>query len=252
MSQSFRNLLFLLGVGSSLFAQEENKAPENEVTAKDLVAHWLQTKRLIAHEAAEWKGEREHINQLLDLYNKELTLLNEELSKSGNNAGLIDEEAEALKKSVKASETARRETIAYLAKIKPRMLDLVARFPNPLQDQLDPEFAALKETEITNATSGDTLRAMLKILQDASRFNRSFAFEEQEISLNNSSYRAKVMYFGLSRAYFQAGNIAGEMLPGEKEWSITERKELLPALKKAFAIQVKESPSAFFKLPLKK
>ena len=83
-------------------------------------------------------------------------------------------------------------------------------------------------------------------------FLKLHGFDEQEISLKDSSYRAKVMYFGLSRAYFMAGDLAGEMLPGEKQWRINERSELLPELKKAFAIQAKEMPSTFFNVPLKK
>ncbi len=234
-------------VGNVLQGQEKEV-----VTTKNLVTHWLQTERLLAHEATDWKGEQEHINQLLELYDKELKLLKEELSKTGQNAGLIDEEAEALKKSIAASEVSRLRTIEFLAKIKPRIFALAARFPAPLQAQLDVEIATLGETKVSNKTSSATLRAMLKILQDASRFNRSFTFDEQEISLKDSSYRAKVMYLGLSRAYFLAGDLAGEMLPGEKQWRINERSELLPELKKAFAIQAKEMPSTFFNVPLKK
>ena len=234
-------------VGNVLQGQEKEV-----VTAKNLVTHWLQTERLLAHEATDWKGEQEHTNQLLELYDKELKLLKEELSKTGQNAGLIDEEAEALKKSIAASEVSRRRTIEFLTKIKPRIVALAARFPAPLLAQLDVEIATLRETEVSNETSSATLRAMLKILQDASRFNRSFTFDEQEISLKDSSYRAKVMYFGLSRAYFLAGDLAGEMLPGKQQWRINERSELLPELKKAFAIQAKEMPSTFFNVPLKK
>ena len=86
-------------VGNALQGQEKEV-----VTAKNLVTHWLQTERLLAHEATDWKREQEHTNQLLELYDKELKLLKEELSKSGQNAGLIDEEAETLKKSIAASE----------------------------------------------------------------------------------------------------------------------------------------------------
>ena len=242
-------LIFWFCIGNVLQGQEGEK---KVVTAKNLVTHWLQTERLLAHEAIDWQDEQKHTNQLLELYDKELTLLNEELSKTGQNAGLIDEEAETLKNSIAASEASRRRTIEFLAKIKPRIVALAARFPAPLQAQLDTEIATLGETKVSNKTSSAILRAILKILQDASRFNRSFSFDEQEISLKDSSYRAKVMYFGLSRAYFLAGDLAGEMLPGEKQWSVNERSELLPGLKKAFAIQAKEMPSTFFNMPLKK
>jgi len=226
-------------------------AQENDVTDQDLVSQWLQTERLISKESLDWREEKAHISQLLDLYEKELTLLNEELSKAGKNASLVDEEAEALKENLKQSEDARRKAIASLSAIKPRVQKLLARFPEPLQMQLLDEEFILSE-KVTNANSGEIFRAIIKILQEASRFHRSFTFEEQEILLNDETYRAKVMYLGLNRGFFLAGEKAGTTSSSADGWTFTERNELAGELRKAFAIQTKETPSAFFELPLKK
>lgn len=231
-------------------AQEAEDKPV-PVPTKDLVDQWLKTERLLSQEAQDWKDEQEHTSQLLELYRKELTLLDEELAKAGKNAGVVDEEAEELKAKLASSEAARRKAIAFLVKLKPRITKLVERFPAPLQDTIEEETFLLKNP-ITNKNSAEALRAIIKILQEGSRFNRAYTFDEQEIKLGETSYSAKIMYFGLSRAYFLAGEKAGIALPGETGWTFEERNELADELTKAFAIQAKESPSGFFNVPLKK
>ena len=233
------------------FASTPLLAENTEVTDQDLVSQWLKTERLITQEATDWQAEQEHTSQLLKIYQEELALLNEELAKAGNNASLIDEEAEELKEKITSSEAARRNTISYLIKVKPRVQQLFQQFPRPLQDQLQDESLALDE-DVTNRNSGEIFRSIINILQEAARFNRSFTFEEQEIKLSGKDYRAKVIYFGLSQAFFLAGDKAGISKPAPGGWSFTERAELAPELKKAFAIQAKEVPSAYFSIPLKK
>ncbi|MGB0326705.1 MAG: DUF3450 family protein [Akkermansiaceae bacterium] len=243
-------LAVLLSLILCTSAQEPDKEPPAIPTTK-LVEQWLGTERLLSKEAGDWLAEKDHTNQLLELYRKELALLDKELAAAGKNAGLVDEEAETLKAKVQASETARRQAIAFLTKIKPRVTKLVGRFPVPLQDTVEQEAFSLK-SEVTNENAAEILRSLIKILQDAARFNRSFTFDEEEITLNGESYAAKMMYFGLSRAYFLAGEKAGLAIPGEDGWTFQERNELAGELTRAFAIQAKETQSGFFTVPLKK
>lgn len=240
----------LAGVTLSVAAQEE-PTPPPAVATTALVEKWLETERLLSREAKDWQAEKEHTGQLLDLYRKELTLLDEELAAAGKNAGLVDEEAETLKAKIAASETARREAITFLTKIKPRVVALSGKFPRPLQEALEEEAFSLK-SDVTNDNAAEILRSIIKILQEGARFNRTFTFGEEEITLNGQTYSARMMYFGLSRAYFLAGKKAGLATPGETGWQFEERNELAPELTRAFAIHAKESPSGLFTVPLKK
>ena len=243
-------LAALVGLTWSSSGQEPSEA-EPPVPTTDLVAQWLQTERLLSQEAEDWKAEQEHTNQLLELYRKELTLLDQELAAAGKNAGLIDKEAETLKEKIAASETARRKAITFLNVLKPRLLVLAQKFPAPLKDSIEEQTLGLKN-EVTNKNAAEALRSVVKILQEASRFNRTFTFNEELIELGGETYTAKVMYFGLSRAYFLAGQKAGLATPGQDGWTFVERNELAPELTKAFAIHAKEIPSGFFTVPLKK
>ncbi len=241
-------LVAQVGLALSVNAQE-TAAPS--VPTTDLVEKWLETERLLSREAQDWQAEKEHTNQLLEIYRKELALLDEELARAGKNAGLVDEEAESLKAKIAASEAARREAIAFLTKIKPRVVALIGKFPPPLKDTIEEEMISLKSA-VTNDNAAEILRSIIKTLQEAARFNRTFTFGEEEITLDGESYSARLMYFGLSRAYFLAGQKAGLATPGEAAWQFEERNEMAAELTRAFAIHSKQSPSGFFTVPLKK
>ncbi len=241
----------VLTFGCALISLSAQDAPSEQKTVsdQDIVSQWLHTERLIASEATQWQEENTHLSQLLSLYQKELSLLQEELSKAGKNASLIDTEAEELKSKITASEEARRALISYLNQLRPRVTSLISRFPEPLQDQLLDQSAILAK-KVTNTNADSAFRSIVRVLQDAESFNRGFVIEQQEITLGDTNYHANVMYFGLSRAYFLAGEKAGIALPGQNGWTFTERNELADELEKAFAIQAKETPSAYFSVPL--
>lgn len=221
-----------------------------EISASEqLLSQWVQTEHLIVTEKLGWEERKEHTKQLSSLYQKELVLLAEELSKAGNNAAFVDADTEALKRSIRNSETARVLAIDFLQKLKPRLIDFYQDLPSPLQQQLK-EQRFILENEVNNATVQDSLRAVIKILQESARFDRSFVFEEHTIELNGEMLRAKVMYLGLSGAFFQAGDVFGKAEPADGGWVFSEDAPLQKEISKAFAIQEKAVPSAFFTLPL--
>lgn len=222
---------------------------EPEVGEKQLVEQWLLTERLLSSEKVSWEEEKAHTSQLLTLYGKELAFLDEELAKAGKSAPLVDDETEKLKKSIAATEKTRRAVIGFLRRFKPQVQQVTKRFPKPLVSQLSDDLAAL-DPEVGNGNVADVLRAVIRILQQAATFDRSYTFEDEVITLDGTDYTARVMYFGLSHGYFLAGKKAGIAKPGENGWVYTERSDIAEELIKAFAIQAKERPSGYFQVPL--
>lgn len=246
MKNSFLTLTmmgFIGAFGSIVNGQEK-------ITGEDLIDQWVKTERLVVTERLDWEKRKVDSQQLMKLYQAELILLNEELDKTGKHATLFDENSESLKQSIKDSEAARLLAIHYLTQLKPKMLVLVMKFPNILQDQLNEQTFTL-QNEVNNATVQDALRAMTKILQEAARFNRNYVFEEQSIELEGEMLRAKVMYLGLSCAFFQAGEKFGTAEPTKEGWVFKLNPNISKEVKKAFAIENKSVPSSFFKLPLR-
>ena len=89
MNKSIYITLGILPMVSSLFAQESKKI--DPTASRELIRQWVQTERLVSEEKNTWKVEKQNMQDLLDLYQKELTLLNEEITKAGSSAELEDE-----------------------------------------------------------------------------------------------------------------------------------------------------------------
>ena len=153
----FKILILVFGLSSIVHGQESP-------SAEAMIDQWVKTERLIVTEELEWRESSAHSQQLIALYEKELSLLNEELSKAGKNAVVIDEEAESLKQSIQNSEGARLLAIKYLTQLKPRVENLYRKLPNTLQQQLEAQSFILKN-DVNNATLSDSLQAIIKILQ---------------------------------------------------------------------------------------
>ena len=219
--------------------------------AEALIGQWMKTEDLIAKEAAEWQQKKAHLTRLMQVYGEELSLLEEELEKSGGNAKQVDEAKITMKASVEASENVRKQTIAFLSRVQPRMKALSDRFPLPLRQQLKPELDYIA-VKVDNKNVREVLRSMVKVLQDGEKFSRSFTFEQQLIKLGGESLRADVMYLGFSCVFFKAGSRVGIGRPSTNGWVFEEKPEIREQLEKGFAIKNKQAPSALFQLPIQR
>ena len=236
-----RRIVLPLMVVPTLFAEE--------VSDQSLVSEWLKTERMIAQEQVDFAKQKQQSKSLLTVYKEELANLHEELAEAGKNAPLVDEEVEKLKQVIETTENARRVTIQKITQYQPQVIALYNTLPAPLQEQLKGDYFTVQD-DVTNHNVGDSMRAILRILGDSAKFNRGFVFEDHEISLQGTTYRAKVFYLGLSKAFFLAGDRVGYGEASPEGWVFTEDQSLESEVKKAFAVKAKDISSAYFELPL--
>jgi len=231
------------------FASSTLYAQSTKVDDNSLIGQWLETERLISTEQLAFEKKQAQSQQLLSLYDAELTNLTEELKLAGQNAPLLDEEFKKLQNLTQTTEKARRTAISQIKDYQPKVLALYRKLPAPLQEQLKNDFLQLAN-EVSNRNVGDQLNAIVRILSDASKFNRSYLFEEHPITLAGEKFRAKVFYLGLSKAFFLAGEKAGYGQSTDNGWQFTEDSSLKKQIKKAFDVREKEIPSSYLELPL--
>ena len=92
-------LLAMLLTMVASHAQEGDLAAE-PVSSRELIRQWVQTERIISEEKSAWHVEKQQMQELLGIYQKELKLLEEELGQAGSSAELIDENKEKLEASL--------------------------------------------------------------------------------------------------------------------------------------------------------
>ena len=108
----------------------------NPSSSRELIRQWVQTERMISEEKTAWQVEKQQMQDLLEIYQQELKLLNEELNVAGSSADLIDENKEKLESGLAQYREAKQILRSSMASLVPRMQKLVGRFPAPLVEEL--------------------------------------------------------------------------------------------------------------------
>ena len=67
---------------------QTSEASEKADATREYIKQWVETERIISEESINWKSDQEHMQTLLNVYQKELSLLNEELEKAGSSSAV--------------------------------------------------------------------------------------------------------------------------------------------------------------------
>jgi len=243
-----KKLTILLSLFSIIEIRSQDLVDEHEV-AKELIRQWVISEKQLSEEEQTWKQEKAHIGDLLELYAKELELLNEELA-AVPSVELDDEKKQGLEKQIKMDDKKRIQLRSYLLRQKPRVLALVKKFPEPLQNQIQETVETLSSPSV-DSSARDLLMPMLSIIESGNSFHAGVYRTSQNIKIGGDEWQAEVMYLGLSRAYFWIGEKSGIGIPGEDGWQWTQDNTLLAEVKKAMSVFDKNTQPQLIKLPLK-
>ena len=237
-------------------AQQKTNDTEQAVQpsrARELIKQWVQTERLISEEKTSWQVEKQQMQDLLEIYQKELALLNEELEAAGNGANLIDENKESLNRDIAQYQEAKQMLRSTMATLIPQVQALVARFPAPLTEQLDPDIDFINTTEALDKPR-DVIKSIIAILNTAGNFNRSITLAEETRSLaNGKKLTVNVLYLGLSQAYYAAssGAVAGTGSPSTNGgWSWSENAAIADQVHNTIAVYEKSAQPQVVDLPV--
>jgi len=246
---------FLLLSMTPLLAQDAPNPQDpklDPMVARELIRQWVKTERIISDEKTSWQAEKKQMQDLLDLYQKELKLLNEELSKAGGAAGMVDHQKETWDKELKEYRDAQNLLRETMARLLPRMRRLFVFLPEPLLDRVTADVDVLKAPDALEKPR-DVLKAMLSVLAESGRFNRTVTVvEETHMLPDGKKMTVEVVYFGLARAYYasKSGSTACVGVPGKNGWVWEARPELADDIRKAISVYHKDSQPQLIKLPI--
>ncbi|MCP5538401.1 MAG: DUF3450 family protein [Akkermansiaceae bacterium] len=237
---------------ASLWAQDAGTTEDPGAT-KELIHQWVKTERMISEEKTSWEVEKKSMQSLLDLYRKELALLNEELTQAGASVELVDHDKEKLEAELKQYREAQQLLRASMARMLPRMKNVITRFPQPLADELKSDLDALSAPDALGKPR-DVLKSMLAVLSAAGRFNRSITVAEETQTLpDGKKMTVSVLYLGLCRAYYttSSGDTAGIGSPGKEGWVWQSVPAIAADVRRAIAVYQKSQQPQLIKLPVK-
>ncbi|BDS08303.1 hypothetical protein NT6N_33430 [Oceaniferula spumae] len=251
MKSIFTILTLLFSQSLTVFSQQGSASPD-PVKSREMIRQWVQTERLLSEEKNAWKVEKQRMQDLLDLYQEELKLLNEEIEKAGSSADSVDERKGKLEAELQEFRAAQRLLADTMARLLPRMKVLIDRFPEPLQDELGADIDYLRSPEAL-AKPRDVLKSMLAVLSEAGRFNRTITLAEETRTLEGGKkMTVNVLYLGLARAFFAttSGDTAGVGTPSKVGWSWQDRPDFADDVRRAIAVYRKDKQPQLVPLPV--
>ncbi len=243
-----KKLTTLLSLFFVVEIHSQEAVNENDV-AKELIRQWIDTEKLLSDEQETWKREKAHISELLGLYEQELKLLNEELAVVPS-VELDDEKKQKLEKQIQLDDEKRKQLRTFLIRQKPRILALVKKFPEPLQEQISETVEVLNSSD-ADGSARDLLMPMLSVVEAGNSFNAGVYRTSQKIEVDSDEWQAEVMYLGLGRAYFWVGEKAGIGSPTSTGWQWKRDDAKLEEIKKGMSVFDKTTQPQLIKLPLK-
>lgn len=239
--------LFLLGSGAAHVEASVEEARAN-------LEQWVETRQLTSRLKADWRQEKEMLDQTAALFDRELEELNGQLAKADTGTSQIDRDREALQAEQQELTDAENRAAEYVTRFEERIRKLSAAFPPPLAERLDPLMKRLPEDPSgTRLKPVERMQNVVGILNEVDKFNSSITVESGlQRQPSGEEIQVKTLYLGLAQAYFtdQTGGFAGVGVPSLAGWEWTPQPGLGDAVLKAIAVYENARPPAFEALPM--
>lgn len=249
---SFRFTIKLSALAACCLATAWAETPLAET--RSTLEKWVETRQLVSKTRSDWQTDKETLEQTVQLYERELKSLDDQLSKvSTNNTQVAREmtEATSLQNISNASLEGVRQ---FSAQMEARLKKGAPQLPAPLQDILKPMLARLPaDPATTKMLAAERMQLLVGMLNELDKFNNSVNVFHTEKRRNPAGDEVAVqsVYVGLGAAYFvnEAADFAGTGVPGAGGWEWTVRSEIAPAVQEVVSIYSNKKAARFVTLP---
>lgn len=223
-------------------------------SARAALDRWVETRKLIARERADWALGKELIGERIALLEREIAAVD---AREGElKANLTEAEAKRaeLLATDESQQAVARARAARVTALEARTRSLLARLPQPLRKRVEPLSQRLPtDPESTKLSTSERFQNVVGILNEAGKFQREISVVSEVRSIDGGlSAEVATMYVGLACAYFSGanGSVAGIGGAGPESWQWRSDAAAAAAISRAIAIQAGEQVAAFVALPI--
>jgi chromosome segregation ATPase len=197
---------------------------------------WVETRRVLSAEKADWEAEQETLKATRDLLRQQKEALAAEVEALEQSGTVADDERRELLLERGEQQRARAALEGRLRALEEQVLALAREFPAPLQEKLEPLLVQIPATpEESRVPLGQRLVNVLGALAQADKFNGTATFVAETRAVEEGQkVQVRTLYWGLAQAVFvdARGRSAGIGRPGPDGWEFS----LDPALAKDAAL----------------
>jgi len=214
---------------------------------------WVETRQLISKTRSDWQTDKETLEQTIQLYDRELKSIEEQMSRVSTNSTQVDKERTQAEASLKLSNEGLDRARQFVVDFEGKVAKVVPQLPVPLQEILKPMLARLPaDPANTKMAVTERVQVIVGILNELDKFNNAVGiFSEKRRNDKGEEVAVETVYVGLGAAYFvnDADNFAGTGVPGANGWEWTTKSELAPSVREVVRIYRNERSARFVALP---
>ena len=214
---------------------------------------WVETRQLVSKTKGDWQADKETIQQTIQLFERELKVVQDQLSKVSTNSTQVDKERSEAEASQKLSQESLERAKVFATGFESELTKIAPRLPLPLQDILKPLLNRLPtDPASTKMSVAERVQVVIGILNELDKFNNAVTiFSEKRKNEKGEELSVETVYVGLGAAYFvsDAGDFAGMGSAGPNGWEWTVKSELGSSVREVIRIYKNERPARFVPLP---
>lgn len=221
---------------------------------RDTLERWVETRRVISRENADWALGRELLAERIRVVEADIAAMRTAIAEA--EAGMADAERQARELDAERDTltAASRELASRAAALETRTKELVAKLPEPIRERIRP-FSQLLPADPTTSDLSVPKRygPVIGILNEINKFHRNIAVESEIRALpDGTSIAVTTVYLGLGCAFYvnEGHTHAGTGTLGASGWTWTPRNEAAKDIAAAIAILKDEAPARFVRIPL--
>ncbi|HXJ56712.1 MAG TPA: DUF3450 family protein [Verrucomicrobiae bacterium] len=224
------------------------------VEARSVLQTWVETRQSIAKTRSDWQSDKEMLEQTIQLFERELKGVEEQMSKLGTNSTQVEKERVQAETSLAASNQSLDQAKQFATDFEGKIIKLVPQLPAPLQEILKPMLARMPTNAASTKTlTTDRIQVLVLISNELDKFNNAVTiFNEKRKNVKGEEVAVETVYIGLGAAYFvnDAGDFAGMGAPGQNGWEWSTKPELATPVREVVRIYRNEHPARFVSLPV--
>ena len=233
---------------------QDDDSPEQVEEARSKLEKYVETRRLISKERADWAVGKELLEERVELVQREIESLRKRIEDAKGSIAEADRKRAEL---VEENELLKQDSLTLeetIVALEGRTRELLPRLPEWVQERVKLLSQRLPEEDVeTKLSLSERFQNVVGILNQLNRYNREITpITEVRTLADGSSVEVTTIYVGLGQAYYASvtGEAAGTGEPGEDGWVWTESSEHAAAIAEAIAI-VQGDVAAFVHLPVR-
>lgn len=246
------NLCTLLA--AAIFLQGSVQAETPVAETRSVLDKWVETRQLISKTKGDWQTDKETIEQTIQLFDRELKSVGEQMSKLSTNNTQVEKERAIADEQLKSSNESLERAKQFAANFEGKITKLIPQLPAPLQDILKPLLAkSPSDAGNTKMAVTERIQVLVGILNELDKFNNAVnLFSEKRKNDKAEEVAVETVYVGLGAAYFvnDANNFAGTGTPGADGWEWSIKSDLAPSVREVVRIYRNERSAHFVPLPV--